>query len=201
MYNYTYTDDLEGIDLPNKTIYVSDNDLPLFEHAQELSGANLSSAIVQALRRFIELEEAKQRGLDEITVIVNGQGAHRRKRFVGQRLVRWLQPTPKGKGTQILSVYRTAGKRYALHTRTIPNWDPAAGDPDQVTDPNNWGVGKGLLQKIMSWGYDWESFKEIGDYSLQVFETLEDLKAHVSNDLFQALSLAMEGPEIEELDI
>src|SRR5260221_8496511 len=126
MYNYTYINETEGIDLPNKTIYVSDDDLPLFERAQELSGSNLSSAIVQALRRFIELEEAKQHGLDEITVIVNGQGAHRRKRFVGQRLVRWLQPTPKGKGTQILSVYRTAGKRYALHTRTIPNWDPAA---------------------------------------------------------------------------
>jgi EXLDI family protein len=53
----------------------------------------------------------------------------------------------------------------------------------------------------MSWGYDWESFKESGDYSLQVFETLEELKAQVSNELFEAVSLAMEGPEIEELDI
>jgi EXLDI family protein len=201
MYNYTYTYVMKGIDLPNKTIYVSDDDLPLFERAQELSGSNLSSAIVHALRRFIELEEAKQRGLDEITVIVNSQGAHRRKRFVGQRLVRWLQPTANGKGTDILSVYRTAGKRYALHTRTIPNWDLAAGYPDQLSDPNNWGVGKGLLQKIMSWGYDWESFKESGDYSLQVFETLEDLQAHVSNELFETVSQAMEGPEIEELDI
>src|SRR3954454_5794926 len=130
--------------MPNKTIYVSDDDLPLFERAQELAGANLSSAIVRALRRYIELEEAKQSGLDEITVIVNGQGAHRRKRFVGQRLVRWLQPRAKGKGTEILSVYRTAGKRYALHTRSIPNWDLAVGDPDQVSDPSNWGVGTGL---------------------------------------------------------
>src|SRR5512134_351693 len=98
--------------MPNKTIYVSDDDLPLFERAQELSGANLSSAIVRALRRFIELEEAKQHGQEEITVIVNGEGAHRRKRFMGQRLVRWLQPTPRGQGTDILNVYRTAGKRY-----------------------------------------------------------------------------------------
>ncbi|MBC8099008.1 MAG: EXLDI protein, partial [Armatimonadetes bacterium] len=77
--------------MPNKTIYVSDDDLPLFERAQALSGTNLSSAIVRALRRFIELEEARQRGLDEITVIVNGEGAHRRKRFLGTRLARRLE--------------------------------------------------------------------------------------------------------------
>jgi EXLDI family protein len=187
--------------MPNKTIYVSEDDLPLFERAQELAGANLSSAIVRALRRFIELEEAGQHGLDEITIIVNTQGAHRRKRFIGQRLVRWVQPAANGKGTEVLNVYRTAGKRYALHTRYIPNWNYEVGDPDQLSDPNNWGVGKGFLQKIMSWGYDWESFKESGDYTLQVFDTLEELKTHVSNDLFQAVNHAMEGPEIEELDI
>lgn len=187
--------------MPNKTIYVSDDDLPLFERAQELAGANLSSAIVRALRRFIELEEAGQRGLEEITVIVNTQGAHRRKRFIGQRLVRWMRPGTKSGSTEILNVYRTAGKRYALHTRYIPNWDYENGDPEQIGDPNNWGVGKGFLQKILSWGYDWESFKESGDYSLEVFETIEDLKSHLPADVFQAVSNAMEGPEIEDLDI
>ena len=187
--------------MPNKTIYVSDDDLPLFERAQELSGANLSSAIVRALRKFIEIEEASQRGLDEITVIVNTEGAHRRKRFLGMRLARRIEKNARGKGVEIQSVYRTAGKRYALHTRTMQDWELAWGDPEQVGDPNNWGVGSGFLQKVMSWAYDWETFKEAGDYSLQVFETLEDLKAHISDDLFKVVSLAMEGPEIEELDI
>lgn len=187
--------------MPNKTIYVSDDDLPLFERAQELSGTNLSSAIVRALRRFIELEEARQRGLEEITVIVNRQGAHHHKRFLGRRLVRWLQPTANRKGTEILRVYHTAGKRYALHTRSIPNWELSWGDPEYVGDPKNWGVGNGMLQRVMSWGFDWDAFKESGDYSFQVFETLDELKPHVSNDLFRAVSQSMEGPEIEELDI
>jgi EXLDI family protein len=190
-----------GVCVPNKTIYVSDDDLPLFERAQELAGANLSAAIVRALRRFIELEEAKQRGLDEITVTVNTEGAHRRKRFLGQRLVRWIQPTTNGKGTDILNVYRTAGNRYALHTRTLPEWKPEFGDPDQAGDPNSWGIGNGILQKIASWGYDWEAFREGGNYTLQVFDTLEELKPHVSGDLYEAVTLAMEGPEIEDLDI
>lgn len=187
--------------MPNKTIYVSDDDLALFERAQELAGANLSAAIVRALRRFIELEEAKERGLDEITVMVNSEGAHRYKRFIGQSLVRWVQPTRNNKGTEVMNVYRTAGKRYALHTRTLPDWKPEFGDPDHAGDPDNWGIGKGIFQKIASWGYDWETFKKSGNYTLQVFDTIEDLKPQLSDDLYKAVTLAMEGPEIEELDI
>jgi EXLDI family protein len=187
--------------MPNKTIYVSDDDLPLFERAQELAGANLSSAIVRALRRFIELEEAKQKGFDEVTVIVNSEGAHRRKRFIGQRLVRWTQPTANGKGAVIINVYRTAGKRYVLHTRTLPEWELAWGDPELTMDPKQWGVGNGLLQKILSWGFDYEQFKTSGDYTFEVVETIEGLKQHVSSELYQAVSGALEGPEIEDLDI
>jgi EXLDI family protein len=71
-----------------------------------------------------------QRGLEEVTVIVNRSGAHRRKRFMGQILVRWLQPTKNEEGTEVLSVYRTAGNQYALHTRIVADWDYSEGDPD-----------------------------------------------------------------------
>ena len=142
-----------------------------------------------------------QSGLKEITVIVNRQGAHRRKRFMGQLLVRWLQPTNNEEGTEILNVYRTAGKRYVLQTRVIPDWDFSEGDPDYWGNPENWGVGNGILRRLMGFGWDWETFKESGNYALQVFETIEDLKPHVSSDLFKAVSRAMEGPEIEDLDI
>jgi EXLDI family protein len=140
------------------------------------------------------------RGLEQVTVIVNAQSAHRRKRFMGKRLVRWLQPANNDEGTEILNVYRTAGKQYALHTRTIPDWDFSEGDPDYWGNPENWRLGR-LARKLMFFGWDWETFKESGDYSLQVFKTLEELKAHVSKQLFEAVSQAMEGPEIEELDI
>jgi EXLDI family protein len=53
----------------------------------------------------------------------------------------------------------------------------------------------------MGFGWNWETFKESGDYSLQVFKTVEDLKAHVSRELYEAVSQAMDGPEIEDLDI
>ena len=41
--------------MPNKTIYVSDGDLPIYQRAQELAGGNLSSAITTALRRYVDL--------------------------------------------------------------------------------------------------------------------------------------------------
>jgi EXLDI family protein len=53
----------------------------------------------------------------------------------------------------------------------------------------------------MGLGWDWETFRESGDYSLQVFKTVEDLKAYVSDDLYRVVCQAMDGPEIEELDI
>jgi EXLDI family protein len=187
--------------MPNKTIYVSDDDLPLFERAQELSGANLSSAIVRALKRFIELEEARQRGLEEITVLVGIGSVRQQKRFMGIRLARWFQKRSKGKGVEILNVYRTAKKRFALHTRTLPDWKEEFGDPDFAGDPRNWGIGNGILQKIMSWGFDWETFLESGDYSLEVFDTLEELKAHIPDDLFKAVNQVINLPETEDLDI
>ena len=142
-----------------------------------------------------------QRGLEEITVIVNGNGAHRRKRFMGQILVRWLQPTKNDEGTEILSVYITAKKQYALHTRSIPDWDYSEGDPDYWGNPENWGVKNGFLRNLMGFGWDWEAFKKSGYYTLRVFETLEALKPHISSDLYTAVTQAMDGPEIEELDI
>lgn len=188
--------------MPNKTIYVSEDDLPLFERAQALAGDTLSSVIVRALRRLIEIEEARQRGLDEIVVLVNSNGFEQRKRFMGTRLVRWLQSTVDGKGTEILNVYHTAGNRYALHTRTVPDWPLEGGDPEYMGNPRNWGLGSGLLMKIASLGHDWDAFKESGRFSLQVFETLEELKAHVSSDLYNAVVQELDqGPDIEELDI
>jgi EXLDI family protein len=184
--------------MPNKTIYVSEDDLLLFERAQELAGGNLSSAVVRALRRFIEVEEARKGGLDEITVLVGGAGGRRRLRFLGVRLVRWLQKSATGKGTEVLSVYRTAKGRLALHTRTIPDWEYSWGDPDYLGDPKNWGFWGG---KFWSSGWDWESFKETGDYSFEVFESLKELEAHVPEDLHKAVAQVMEGPPLEELDI
>jgi hypothetical protein len=68
--------------MPNKTIYVSDDDLPLFQRAQELAGGTLSAAIADALRRYVEVEEGRRQGYDDVVVRV-GPGLGRKQRFSG----------------------------------------------------------------------------------------------------------------------
>jgi hypothetical protein len=75
--------------VPNKTIYVSDGDLSLYQRAQELAGGNLSAAISAALRRYVDVEEGRRTGFDEIVVRV-GPGKGRKVRFVGILLGEWL---------------------------------------------------------------------------------------------------------------
>src|SRR5260221_11092983 len=73
--------------MPNKRIYASDTDLPIFERAQELAGENLSSTIVQALRNFVNAHEARIAGFREIVVRV-GSGVYTRKQFRGRLLAK-----------------------------------------------------------------------------------------------------------------
>src|SRR5260221_4891497 len=74
--------------MPNKTIYVSDDDLPFYERAQDLAAGNLSAAISAAVRRYVEVEEGRQEGYDEI-IVRAGAGAGRKVRFSGVLLGEW----------------------------------------------------------------------------------------------------------------
>ncbi|BCB75612.1 hypothetical protein Pflav_020220 [Phytohabitans flavus] len=81
--------------MPNKTIYVSDDDMPLFRRAQELAGGNLSAAISTAVRRYVDIEEGRQEGYDEIIVRI-GPGKGRKQRFSGVLLGEWGVPRASG---------------------------------------------------------------------------------------------------------
>jgi|LSQX01.1.fsa_nt_gb hypothetical protein len=76
--------------MPNKTIYVKDEDLQIFEEAEKLGGDSLSGIIAEALRRFVDVKRAEQQGMQEYTLsvgVLRSQGADTRKvRFVGRLL-------------------------------------------------------------------------------------------------------------------
>ena len=81
----------------NKTIYIRDEDLPIWERARELAGDKLSPAIVAGLKRFVadkEAEEAAAKGFERISVKFNDADDHyipRVKAFVGK----WIIPLDK----------------------------------------------------------------------------------------------------------
>jgi len=56
--------------MPNKTIYVRDEDIKVFEQAEELGGDSLSAVIAEALRRFVAVKQAEAQGMAEHTLEV-----------------------------------------------------------------------------------------------------------------------------------
>ena len=76
--------------MPNKTIYVSDRDLPLFEQAQSLAGGSFSAAIAQALKEHVRAAEAARlHQYDSHTVTVGPAGKPPQERFTAVCLARW----------------------------------------------------------------------------------------------------------------
>ena len=77
--------------MPNKTIYVRDEDVSLFEEAEKLGGDSLSGIIAEALRRFVTVKRAEMFGMQEHVLhvgVLRSQGDDdvRTVRFVGRLL-------------------------------------------------------------------------------------------------------------------
>ncbi|MFF0488971.1 EXLDI protein [Nocardia sp. NPDC004068] len=173
--------------MPNKTVYVSDDDLPLFQRAQELVGGNLSGAIVTALRRFIELEEGRQEGYDEVVVRVGRNGA-RQVRFSGALLGESRDVNDQD--WRYLRVWRTRKGRFALHAQ-ISKWSeyPTQTHKNWIKELTDWRRMLGVVDP------DW------GDFTLDTFDSITDLKGRIPDSLYARVRDLAEHPQIEDLDI
>ena len=173
------------IAVPNKTIYVADADLPLFQRAQELAGGNLSATIIRALRRLVELEEGKLEGYEEITVRVGpGNG---RQRFFGVLLAEFGRSTKDG--SEQFRVYRGRTGKFVVHVERSPESIWTAG-PD--------GSAQGW-RKHFSSDQQWGTIPRTA--TLEVVDTLEQLREKVPAELYEMVAAAAEQPLIEDLDI
>jgi EXLDI family protein len=186
--------------MPNRTIYVTDADLPLFEKAQKLAGDNLSAAIAHALRSFVEKEEARQSGFEEITVKVGKGRPYLIQKFRGRPLAKRHISIQKGARLLTLTVYQTAKGRFALYAKTTPGW---SGWPNKS---GRWSRNPANDRWDWDWDWDWSlhdlasSYKD-DEYRLDVFDTLDDLKESIPEELYEALVRYLQGEEVEFLDI
>lgn len=217
--------------MPNKTIYVADADLAVFDRAQALAGENLSATIAQALRRFVAVEEARSRGFDLVTLKVGSNGMYTNKQFLGRELAKQRirgeqQPgVPPSVTTQI--VFQTGKGRFVLYVRVMPDWTTWATswnrdwdaesewETDAASDSHGHGHGQGRdsaerrdrargrqrQRRHDRGGYDWSNWTSSSDYTMEVYETLEELKPLLSNELYTAAERALRGEDVEFLDI
>ncbi|MFC4374015.1 EXLDI protein [Nocardia halotolerans] len=175
--------------MPNKTIYVSDDDLPVFQRAQELVGGNLSSTVVSALRRLIELAEGREAGLEEVVLQVGRDGV-RQVRFQGALLGEWHEAGDKQALRQ--QVYRTRKGKLLLHTHTAKWTDYPVGEA--AGDMKEWKYWRRFLG-IGDHPWDW------GDYEYEIFDELTGLKGRIPDKLYRKVEDMTAHPMIEELDI
>jgi EXLDI family protein len=180
--------------MPNKTIYIADDDLPLLQQAQELTGGTLSGAIVTALRRLVRIEQAKQAGYDEITVKV-GLGSSSIKRFLGVALGEW---TASGnEGDETYSLFRTGKGRFAVHHSRSELTTPVGPSAERS---RKWSTGwRGW---IGDWSPDQAWMRTPAQATFSVVDTVEELRPLLPAELYAlALRTIQDDPDVEDLDI
>jgi EXLDI family protein len=173
--------------VPNRTIYVSEDDQAVFKRAQELAGDNLSAAITTALKRYVAVEEGRLAGFDEITVKV-GLGARRKVRFAGVLLGEWTKGL--GERVETFRVYRGRTGKYALHVERTPYYEMRDAEGNPLTGWRAW-TGIGLAA---GGGRGAEA-------TLDVFDTLEQLRDRIPAELYSMVATSAEQPFVEDLDI
>jgi len=175
--------------VPNKTIYVSDDDLPLYQRAQELVQGNLSAAITTALRRFVEVEEERRAGFKEITVKV-GSPPNRKQRFFGELLGEWGRQSKSR--VEMYKLFRTRNNKFAVHIERSPDWMW-----ERSTGNGGWfeRVTSYLGMGDQTWGHT------AGEARLEVVETVDELREKIPPELFEMVKGALENPTVEDLDI
>jgi len=163
--------------MPNKTIYVSEKDLDLYNRAQDLFGGNLSAAITEALRSYVEWESDDQEDFEkephEVIVKVGKQGSKWRQKFVGRQLIKWREGNDSNPTHQIHRLYVTQKGQFAIHTEVRPS--------------KYLGSNPGLMGQE--------------EDSLDVFKSWEEAKDKVPGELHHVVQLRMDGEDVEFLDI
>jgi EXLDI family protein len=173
--------------VPNKTIYVSDGDLPLYDRAQQLAGGNLSAAIAKALRRYVDVEDGRREGFDEILVRVGR--ARRKVRFSGMLLGEWANSSSGSSRWEVFRVYRSRTGKFVLHTDRTAEFTMV----DAEGKPAGWRGYLGLGN--VSYG------SRPAESTLEVFDSLEELRPRIPTELYEMVAGSADRPAVENLDI
>jgi EXLDI family protein len=173
--------------VPNKTIYVSDGDLPVYQRAQELAGGNLSAAISNALRRYVEVEEGRREGFDEIILRVGVGSGGRKVRFTGVLIGEWVDTS--WSTAESYRVYRSRTGKFVLHTERSASFSAL----DAQGRPAGWRGHLGLGT------YSYSSTP--GGSTIDVVEHLDELRDRIPAAFFDTLQVDAERPPLEDLDI
>lgn len=168
--------------MPTKTIYISDDDQPLFTEAQGYADGNVSAAIIKGLKLFTEQQAASKEGFMQQTVTIRENGVKKQKHFMGRKLVSERMPEADGKRMAFYKIFKTQKGAYVYYQQSYTNWN-------WWSNPNNWERSDGPTTHE-----DHTSFV--------VCQSLNELKKHgATGELIESAKHAEQEPDEEYLDI
>lgn len=169
--------------MPNKTIYVSQKDVKLFEEAQKLAGGALSSVITRALREFVAHSKSRKDGMKETSVFVGIKGSEREQRFVGTEIGKWQGLNDDRSLYQSAKIYLTNKRNLAVLLTTVSK-------ASLLTNPKEWKKSGAYLENTNS-------------SELFVAEKANQLKGKIPSELLKVIKDSAEKEEktVEYLDI
>jgi len=187
--------------MPNKTIYISDSDLPIFEKAQAMYGGNLSSTIVNVLRTHLAGEAAAdedETAMHDIVVKVGVKDCFIQQRFKGRILAKWKINGSDDKTSSNVTLFETQKGRYALYTMSRTNWENFDWSHhdwghDDLSHRNWKRAFEGIIGRDGPLGNS--------EYRLDVYETFDELKEKVPKDIIGIIEKKISGVDVEDLDI
>lgn len=111
--------------MPKRTLYLKDEEDALYERVKgmvETSGGTISGIFVNALKAYVETNEAETAGMPEhilfdgVENCMHGDSTGEHIRFFGRLIGTGTNTDPQDNSEYTQTLYRTRKKQYLLHT-------------------------------------------------------------------------------------
>ncbi|MEG3070975.1 MAG: hypothetical protein RQM92_09375 [Candidatus Syntrophopropionicum ammoniitolerans] len=118
--------------MPRKQVYIKDEDVGMFERAEELFGDSFSAMIAEAVRRLVDQKESKETGMEEQVI---GSGVYYPRgdddvklyKFIGKQIAdaRIYSGQTKSRDDQGIdyTLYLTKKEKYLVHIYQWTRWE------------------------------------------------------------------------------
>ncbi|MCM6776020.1 EXLDI protein [Nocardia sp. CDC159] len=128
----------------------------------------------------------------EEILVKDGPGGLRAKRFVGRFLAEAREHTKTG--IEVTKVYRSRKGKFVAQ-RQATEWLEFPNHADLVaelkSDWRNWRNLLGFGPELPEWG----------DYTVEIVDSIEELRERISPKLYRRVAAAVETPRTDDLDI
>lgn len=136
-----------------------------------------------------------------VVEVLVGQGPYIAQSFSGRLLAKEQLSGSDTLQMTIYDIYKTATGKLVSHVQTTPSWGNGIAGVSQrdAVMPDWWGSWADAWRM---WGTYWRTWATWhGEYRLDVYGSLEELRPHISSSLYSVVAQQLAGADAVALDI